>query len=439
MIRRTLSVTILAVLASTPVARAETDGNGPDLWRVIGVAVDDVLNVRMGPGTNYPVIEQFAPDERGLEQITCVPFYAMRHYTEMTDAQVAALPSPWCLMRDADMERAGWVAQRFIALDNDAAPTLPEASSPSDVSNPLESLSARFLEGYEEQDSLQVLDQVLARLEPMNAQSSVFLPSAQIRPLTMAVLALEAAEGVRDRVRYRITYGIEQLPDQPNNIPYPVSFIQVDRFSLGAAIRQEAIESYGVENVGSPDTFDVGPHVSWRLVTRPVQGTRSDIMAAGRTELSETQAQGMTCLGSPCLSPVMELDSAAPWGAEEETQLNAESVPFQVTRSGLLTPAATIDQLTRESDFGETGRFREPPDLPDPFLEAVIEIDLAQDAVLDAGLRHGGLMDDSVAAIWRRLIIIPRGESAQTPMAFRAKAYECQRGPQFPSKGNLCP
>lgn len=315
----------------------------------------------------------------------------------------------------------------------------PSAWAQTDAADPLSRLSARFMEGYETHDTLEVLDQVLATLEPVNSQSSPFLPSHRIRPLTMAVLALEAAEGVRDRVRYRITYGIEQFPDMASRVPYPVSFIQVDRFSLGSTIRQNMIESYGDEHVGPPEAFDVGPHVSWRLITRPVQGTASDIVAAGQTELSEAQTWNMKCLNSPCLSPVMELDGAAPWGAEEETPLNAEPVPFQVARAGLLTPAAAIAHLTSQSSFGEMGQFREPPDLPKPFLEAVIEIDLAQDAVLDAAMRRSGLKDDSVAAIWRRLTILPMGENAQTPTAYRADAYECRRGSKFPQEGSLCP
>lgn len=303
---------------------------------------------------------------------------------------------------------------------------------------PLTHLSARFMEGYKTVDTLHVFEQILETLDRVGPPS-VFFASSEIRPLTTAVLALETAEGVRDRVRYRITYGIEKFPDNASGVPYPVSFIQVDRFSLGAAIRQEVLNSYSGEYVGPPEAFDVGPHVSWRLVTRPVQGTASDILAAGRTELSDADAWGTTCLNSPCLSTGMNIGSPAPWGQEEEMPLNSEPVPFQVARAGLLTPAAAIDQLTRESEFREAGRFREHPDLPDPFLEAVIEINLAQDSVLIAAMRRSEVKDDSVAAIWRLLAIIPMGENAQTPTAHRAEAYECQRGPRFPPDGGLCP
>lgn len=100
------------------VAHAQLDGHGPDAWRVTGVASDDVLNARMGPGTEYPVIETFAHNARGLQQITCVPFFTMAHYQAMSEAELNSLPPRWCLMRSADMGKAGWVAQRFIMEDH---------------------------------------------------------------------------------------------------------------------------------------------------------------------------------------------------------------------------------------------------------------------------------------------------------------------------------
>ena len=113
--RYTLTGIMMSVFATS--AHAEIDGHGPDAWRVNGVASNDTLNVRMGPGTNYPVIERFAHNERNLQQITCVPFYNAGHYGALTQAQIAALPQRWCLMRTAGMDKAGWVAQRFITPD----------------------------------------------------------------------------------------------------------------------------------------------------------------------------------------------------------------------------------------------------------------------------------------------------------------------------------
>lgn len=133
--RQRMKTTIAAMAAlvlalAIPAARAQIDGHGPDAWRVTDVAASDMLNARMGPGTNYPVIETFAPNERGLQQITCVPYYAVRHRIEMTEEQIEALPPSWCLMRGADMTRAGWVAQRFIRPDDREA-VASEAQSES--------------------------------------------------------------------------------------------------------------------------------------------------------------------------------------------------------------------------------------------------------------------------------------------------------------------
>ncbi|MDF3362752.1 hypothetical protein HLM50_16945 [Sulfitobacter sp. Ks41] len=79
--------------------RAEIDGHGPDAWRVTGVAADDVLSMRMGPGTRYLVIDSLPPNARGLEQVTCVPLLIPLIYHKLTEAQRNALPPRWCLMR----------------------------------------------------------------------------------------------------------------------------------------------------------------------------------------------------------------------------------------------------------------------------------------------------------------------------------------------------
>ncbi|WP_113912839.1 hypothetical protein [Roseovarius dicentrarchi] len=120
------------VLGALP-ARAEIDGHGPDAWRVTGVAADDVLNIRMGPGTDYLVIGQFAPDARGLEQITCVPLLIPAIAHQLSDAQRANLPPRWCLMRSRDFSKAGWVAQRFLMEDALEPVSAPDIGPTSDV------------------------------------------------------------------------------------------------------------------------------------------------------------------------------------------------------------------------------------------------------------------------------------------------------------------
>lgn len=111
-----LAVACVGMLPAAPV-HAEIDGHGPDAWRVTGVAADDVLNMRMGPGTSYLVIDSLPPDARGLEQITCVPLLLPSIYQRLSEEQRNSLPQRWCLMRTDDYIKAGWVAQRFLEPD----------------------------------------------------------------------------------------------------------------------------------------------------------------------------------------------------------------------------------------------------------------------------------------------------------------------------------
>jgi len=122
---------VMALGLAVSAAHAEIDGHGPDAWRVTGVSGNDVLNARMGPGTNYPVIETFAHNERNMQQITCVPFYTAAHYMAMTQAQISALPPRWCLMRNKAMSKAGWVAQRYITPDGSEPTAAATKSRPA--------------------------------------------------------------------------------------------------------------------------------------------------------------------------------------------------------------------------------------------------------------------------------------------------------------------
>jgi len=109
-------------------AHAEIDGHGPDAWRVHGVAANDVLNARMGPGTNFPIIDTFGHDERRLQQVTCVPLLIGGASANLTKAQRDALSPRWCLMRSADLARAGWVRQSYLTDEGSEEAQAPGAS-----------------------------------------------------------------------------------------------------------------------------------------------------------------------------------------------------------------------------------------------------------------------------------------------------------------------
>lgn len=131
-----LPLVVISLVLGANSARAEIDGHGPDAWRVTGVTASDHLNARMGPGTNYPVIETFSHNERGMQQITCVPFYTAAHFTAMTQGQIDALPARWCLMRNSAMTKAGWVAQRYITPDQGGEQVIVDTPRPVAVPAP---------------------------------------------------------------------------------------------------------------------------------------------------------------------------------------------------------------------------------------------------------------------------------------------------------------
>ena len=104
------------VLLATP---AFATADGPDAWRVTGVSLNDVLNLRAGPSVAYPVIGHLPPDARGLQTEICVPTLEFATWDSMSEAEraaVAALPR-WCLL-SKDGARLGWAAGAYLTEDD---------------------------------------------------------------------------------------------------------------------------------------------------------------------------------------------------------------------------------------------------------------------------------------------------------------------------------
>ena len=134
----------LAGLACVSATRALAEADGPDAWRVSGVAAGDVLNVRMGPGVGYPAIDALAPGARHLTSITCVPLATRAQFEALPAEERRALPPRWCLVSDRTGRRRGWVAQRFLVEDTlapeaatGARGEVPHVPPPWDIAVPL--------------------------------------------------------------------------------------------------------------------------------------------------------------------------------------------------------------------------------------------------------------------------------------------------------------
>ncbi|GGD27916.1 SH3 domain-containing protein [Sinisalibacter lacisalsi] len=125
--RRTVHLFLAGLALMFPTTgTAQMDGHGPDAWQVIGVAPDDVLNARSGPGTDHIVIGTFPPDATGLQMVTCVPYFTMAQFQALTEDQRARLPARWCLVHSRDGDTSGWVAGRYLAEDTSQAMDSPD-------------------------------------------------------------------------------------------------------------------------------------------------------------------------------------------------------------------------------------------------------------------------------------------------------------------------
>ncbi|SMH39939.1 SH3 domain-containing protein [Maritimibacter sp. HL-12] len=117
MLRHFRHVLIGLLLIAPSAALSQMDGHGPDAWRVVDVAPNDVLNMRSGPGTDHLVIATLPPDATGLQLVTCVPYFSFTQFQSLSETQRANLPPRWCLVEDPQDATSGWVSARFLAED----------------------------------------------------------------------------------------------------------------------------------------------------------------------------------------------------------------------------------------------------------------------------------------------------------------------------------
>ncbi|WP_139196164.1 hypothetical protein [Salinihabitans flavidus] len=127
-----MSLSFFAAFAPAK-ATAQFDGHGLDAWQVTGVASDDWLNLRMGPGSDYAIIGSFSARATGLTMTTCVPFMSEGQGIMLSEAErnLLDLPPRWCLMSDGHTH--GWAAARFLM--EAMGPTTQDQSSDTMISD----------------------------------------------------------------------------------------------------------------------------------------------------------------------------------------------------------------------------------------------------------------------------------------------------------------
>jgi hypothetical protein len=277
----------------------------------------------------------------------------------------------------------------------------------------------------------------LSQALPHGDPGSVFLPGANLSPPTRALLKVQASEGTISPVRYRLRYGLVQVPNPPKADPLTVSFVRIDRFNLGPARLDALKRKHGADHVRA-ESFADEPHASWRFAMRPVMGTTAMTVAASRTDIPHAFAEAMDCLGVPCtaetaVQPPADLD----WQVDDapDAQIEAE---YAIERDGVPSPAALLDLLLAASGAARRNggiiwhgfEPREGVAPGTPFVDIVIETGLGQEGHITGVLRDDHLMDHEIRTQWVRLHAVATSPG-QAPVMELARAQVPWPRPQF--------
>ncbi len=113
---RSFALTVVAALASHFVAclPAHAEADGPDYFRITGIAPDKALNVRAAPGIDSRRVGSIPAGSDGIRNLGCQGGLSFAEWQNASEAErKGAQRSRWCRVRFKDIE--GWVAARFLA------------------------------------------------------------------------------------------------------------------------------------------------------------------------------------------------------------------------------------------------------------------------------------------------------------------------------------
>jgi hypothetical protein len=105
---------IVCLVAQSGPARAEADG--PDYYRVVNVAENDMLNIRSQPTAKARKIGEIAPGADCVRNLGCQGGLTLHEFTTLSEAQKAQRlrENPrWCKVEYRGV--TGWVAGRYLA------------------------------------------------------------------------------------------------------------------------------------------------------------------------------------------------------------------------------------------------------------------------------------------------------------------------------------
>ena len=112
MVRMLGAVSCALLMIMTP-SLSRADADGPDFFRVVGVASNDVLNIRTSATALSTKIGAIPHNGDGIRNLGCQGGLSYAEWSEATETErKAAERRRWCRISYKGVE--GWVAGRFL-------------------------------------------------------------------------------------------------------------------------------------------------------------------------------------------------------------------------------------------------------------------------------------------------------------------------------------
>ena len=285
--------------------------------------------------------------------------------------------------------------------------------------------------GYEAVDVDELELGLLVMLPDMG---SVFSPTGALDALTKAVMTIDMQEGRLERSRYQLSVRLVNVEYADSPAPSQYLFVAADRFNIGPVVHAQLVDELGADVVAPVEEFGVGPNVSWNFVMQPLQGHQAMLVAATRKVLTDDEAAWSACLYGLCLSVGWERSPQA-WETVETPAFEELAPMFDlaVGEWELLDPEVMAAVVVAAAGFDPL--MSEVSGVDRVIAQMVIDKNVGQDWSVAAVLRQGGLMDDSLEAIWHMAADFGFVEARSVGVA-----YECRRGDDaFALPGSYCP
>jgi uncharacterized protein YgiM (DUF1202 family) len=106
---------LLLVGLGTYHPRANAEADGPDFYRVSGVAADDVLNIRAEPTSQATKVGSIPPNADCVRNLGCQGGLSLQEFTTLNQVEQARRlqQNPrWCQIQYQGIK--GWVAGRYL-------------------------------------------------------------------------------------------------------------------------------------------------------------------------------------------------------------------------------------------------------------------------------------------------------------------------------------